>query len=525
MASDLSRALQILVGTLFATLVCARAVAHTAIRYDDDLLIRIEGDTAAVEPQLSAWGISPWRDHPPPRGALFHVPARARAQLDISGIDYVVVESDLQAALERGRALGVPRTEGPAADFFAEFRTLEEIEAQLATWVAADPQRVQAMEVGVSLEGRTISAIRVSDAPDDAPTVLLDGTQHAREWIATMATMYIADAFVNPAGDPEIEALLSQVAFVIVPVANPDGYAHTWERERLWRKNRRDGIGVDLNRNWPVAWGGAGSSPIPDANNYRGSAALSEPEAAAMADFAAQLPRLVAHVDIHCYGQLVLTPWSWGLDEPPALDVLEPLGNAVASAMADVAGSDYDAIRAAQLYSAAGTFPDYTYGTLGARSFTFELRPRDADPFDVGFVLGADQIHPTGQEALAGVLVIAAAAVDAEPLPPGDDGDAPPPAHDTTGGPAASDSSGTTDEPDLGTDGTNAGADTIDVPAGSSGGDVPLDDTSTDDVSSSCACTSAPRHRGAPWLLWGGLGVLARRRRRRAMARSPRLRV
>ena len=44
----------------------------------------------------------------------------------------------------------------------------------------------------------------------------------------------------------------------------------------------RERHGVDLNRNFSVAWGGAGSSGNQRAENYRGAYAFSEPESAAI---------------------------------------------------------------------------------------------------------------------------------------------------------------------------------------------------------------------------------------------------
>src|SRR5436305_1081127 len=83
----------------------------------------------------------------------------------------------------------------------------------------------------------------------------------AREWIAAMTTTCVADRLVRDYDrDPAIRDFVDRHDLWIVPVANPDGYQHSWSADRYWRKNRRDGHGVDLNRNFGVAWGGAGSS-------------------------------------------------------------------------------------------------------------------------------------------------------------------------------------------------------------------------------------------------------------------------
>ena len=48
---------------------------------------------------------------------------------------------------------------GPAgAEFFADFRTIDQINAKLDSWVAARPDLVSTFVVGTSLEGRIIRA-------------------------------------------------------------------------------------------------------------------------------------------------------------------------------------------------------------------------------------------------------------------------------------------------------------------------------------------------------------------------------
>lgn len=516
MASDLSRRLQILTGTLFVVCLSSPRLAHTAVRYDGDAIVRLHGDWATHRRILGSWGIEPWRDHPNPTAPLLHVPAAARPQLDISGLTYEVLEPDLQSALDRARDRP-PTLPGEAEDFFADFRPLGEIEAQLDAWEDEFGKRVTPIDVGTSLQGRTIRAIRICDEEEDLPVVLINATQHAREWISTSSTMYLARTLVE-SDDATVDALRSELAFVIVPVANPDGYVFTWEEDRLWRKNRRDGHGVDLNRNWPVAWGGQGSSGDPASNNYRGAAALSEPEAAALAELAAGLSPLVAHVDVHAYGQLVLSPWSFGLDEAPDDAQLLDLGETMATAMAAVEGSDYLPIPAAELYPASGTLPDYTYGTLGARAFTFELRPQDAEPHAAGFVPGVGEIEPTGEEALAAVLALGAAVVDTRPLAPGDDGDAPvEPA--STG--SSSDGDG---DSSTGGGGSTSGTTAPDAGSSDEGAEVgdgagTSEGATNDDVTdASCACSSrggsGPRGwfwLATVWLVPGRVRARARR--------------
>ena len=103
-----------------------------------------------------------------------------------------------------------------------------------------------ALDVGESIEGRPIRGIEIRSPNKDAGVILISAGQHAREWIAMATGTCVADELVTRADEPEIDALLGELTFVIVPVVNPDGYTYTFSDERFWRKNRRDGTGVDI---------------------------------------------------------------------------------------------------------------------------------------------------------------------------------------------------------------------------------------------------------------------------------------
>ena len=50
---------------------------------------------------------------------------------------------------------------------------------------------------------------------------------------------YIAKELILGYGtSKKITTLVDTFEFVIIPVLNVDGYAYTWEHNRMWRKNR-----------------------------------------------------------------------------------------------------------------------------------------------------------------------------------------------------------------------------------------------------------------------------------------------
>jgi murein tripeptide amidase MpaA len=309
-----------------------------------------------------------------------------------------------------------PPADGGVAgvDFFAAFRTMDEINAKLDAWVAQRPDLVTPFTVGTSLEGRPIRGIRITKAPAGSPGVLFNATQHAREWGATTASLYIADRLVNLYGsDPRVTALLDRAWIDVIPVCNPDGYVYTWTTNRLWRKNRRpnsDGtFGVDLNRNWAFQWGGGGASTIPNDETYRGTSAFSEPESAALRDYFIANTTLAGHIDFHAYSQLVLSPWGYTTALAPNNDAFLALGREMKDAIARTNGASYTAGPiASTLYIASGSSVDHAYGAHGVPSYTIEVR----DTGTYGFVMPVTEIMPNATENFAAAMELADTTVD-----------------------------------------------------------------------------------------------------------------
>jgi carboxypeptidase T len=336
------------------------------------------------------------------------VESSALARLDAAGVAWqtVVPDIDAAAAEERTRIQGARVTDG-GDDWFTEYKNFDAISAHLALLAARSPELASVETIGRSIQGRPLLAMRIGGTAPDAKPMLINGTQHAREWIAAMVTTCVADRLVRGyATDPAIHAFVDHTELWVVPVVNPDGYQHSWGSNRYWRKNRRGTHGVDLNRNYGVAWGGDGSSSREGSEVYRGLTAFSEPESRALRDLALR-EQIAIHVDFHAYGQLLLYPWSY--TRTPAADRAKyaAVGDRMASAIAATHQSRYTLQSGADLYAAAGTMSDWMYGEAHALSFTIELRPRGSRGAG-GFVLPPEQIKPTCDEGLAAVLALRA---------------------------------------------------------------------------------------------------------------------
>lgn len=371
-------------------------------------------------------------------------------ELDALGLQYQVVLDNVQTLVDAETQQRMAARAQAGADFFSDYRTIGEINDYLDQIVADFPTLASKFEVGQSLEGRTVYGLKIAKLdlidPDgdeaSRPGFVINGCQHAREWISPASVMYLADQLVNGYGsDSQITEYLDELVFYIVPVVNPDGYNYTFPTnqggagQRLWRKNRRNNgngtFGVDLNRNWSTAWGQPGSSSSPSSETYRGTGPFSEPESTNLSNFMLSLPNVKAHLDIHSFSQLILGPWAYSEDFcPPREEELRLAQSLQEDAMDSVYGTNYEAGLGcdALLYVASGTAPDWSFDELDALSWTYELR----DTGQFGFTLPPDQIVPTGQETVAGVLSLAdflltPLIIEADTLPALADADTPVP--------------------------------------------------------------------------------------------------
>jgi hypothetical protein len=332
-------------------------------------------------------------------------------ELVASGIPFRVVVEDVQSLVNAERddiARAARRGDG---DWFQNYKSYQEINDRLDFFVQSHPDLALTSTIGQSIEGRDIRMIRITgpDAEgnprDGRPAFVIDGTQHAREWISPMTVMFAADRLLQQYGvDPRIRSVVDSVDFYLVPATNPDGYEYTWNSDRYWRKNLRinEGsscLGVDLNRNWNVGWGGEGSSNNPCSDVYHGLEPWSEPEVSAVRDLTRSLSaRLGAYLDFHSFGQLVLSPWMYTLTPPPDGKRLDGYGQIMSDAIRSVHGVRYLSGQGSRiLYIAAGTAHDWAYGELEVPAWGIELRGNN-------FVLTPDQIVPTGEENLEAIL-------------------------------------------------------------------------------------------------------------------------
>ncbi|KAF9437784.1 hypothetical protein BGZ76_011103 [Entomortierella beljakovae] len=310
--------------------------------------------------------------------------------------------------------------------WFTNYHTHEEIKDFYLQLADDYPELITYIpSVGQTVEGRDIFAIKLTTKEQDGsikekPQIWWQGLQHAREWAGGSTVQYLTHHLVTNYGKAStITKILEDIEFIIVPVMNIDGYDYTWNRNRLWRKNRRNnGLGawgVDLNRqvgnyvfqNWDDHFGEGGSSGFPWSETYHGPHAASEPEVQALQDFFGAQKRIVGAIDFHCYSQLVLRPEGWTTAPAPHEKEHKFVGDKIVSIIKGVHGKKYISEPSVALYKTTGAASDWFYGEKATEanngqrvySYTIELRPSDTNPGGrSGFILPPEEIIPLGEE-------------------------------------------------------------------------------------------------------------------------------
>lgn len=109
---------------------------------------------------------------------------------------------------------------------FDRFYSYQELTRALEQLAAFAPDRVRRHSIGRSPEGRELWMLTVTDFtrgdPDRKPAYLIHGNLHAQELSGTTAALYVAHHLVTD-DTPELQRLLGEVVFYIVPRINPDG--------------------------------------------------------------------------------------------------------------------------------------------------------------------------------------------------------------------------------------------------------------------------------------------------------------
>ncbi|CAL8376204.1 unnamed protein product [Arctogadus glacialis] len=337
-----------------------------------------------------------------------------KSHLDYYEIQYSIMIRDLQVALdeeaeEMDAATRDVEPRNTDAFDYSRYHTIEEIYNFQDMLVSEKPNLVSKIVIGQSYEGRPLNVLKFSTGGTSRPAIWLDTGIHSREWVTQASGIWFAINIVDTYGkDQALTAILDKMDIFLEIVTNPDGFAYTHSKNRMWRKTRKPNpgsscVGVDPNRNWDAGFGGAGASGSPCAETYRGPSANSESEVKAIVDFVKSHGNIKAFISIHAYSQMLLFPY--GFTKTPARDhgELHELAKKAITNLASLYGTRYrygSIINT--IYQASGGTIDWTYDQGIKYSYTFELR----DTGRYGFILPANQILPTAKETWLALMTI-----------------------------------------------------------------------------------------------------------------------
>ena len=244
-----------------------------------------------------------------------------------------------------------------------------------------------------SIGGNGIKWVKISDNPtissEEEPQILYTAIHHAREPNSlSQLVFYMWYLLENYELDNEIKSIVDNTELFFIPVVNPDGYLYNEKTDPngggFWRKNRKNGHGVDNNRNYEYyingnsnngVWGGEGASNNTSSSSYHGTGPFSEIENQAIKWFCEQ-HNFVMAFNNHSYGDLLLYPYGYTSDAPtPENEVFEIISEEL------VSRNGFNNILSSGLYPAAGDSDDYMYGTIGTHNKIYAMTPEIGSEF------------------------------------------------------------------------------------------------------------------------------------------------
>ncbi|XP_059061020.1 carboxypeptidase B-like [Achroia grisella] len=183
--------------------------------------------------------------------------------------------------------------------------------------LARNHPSVDVLSQGTTIEGRPIKYIRISSTnfmEFNKPVVFIQALIQAREWISLPVVLHAINKLVTDITDQDV---VDDIDWIILPIANPDGYEFSRISSRLWTKNRRinnnECIGVNINRNFDVEFY-ENPSTNPCSENFRGQRAESEIETRSIRDILLlNQGRIQLFLNLQSFGSQILYGFGNGI--------------------------------------------------------------------------------------------------------------------------------------------------------------------------------------------------------------------
>ena len=235
------------------------------------------------------------------------------------------------------------------------YHSYQEIIDLMDSLVTAFPDICSKTVYGTSIEGRELSALKISDnvtVDEVEAEVMFDGGIHGDEiGAAENCIRFARHLCVEYGNDQQITTLINTREIWIYCMVNPDG------RENMSRYNA---YGVDLNRDWGYMWDSWGGS----------TGAYSQLESKALRECMYN-NQFVVHTTYHSGTEFISCPWSYRPDHCPDYDHIIQLAGVYSSA------SGYPNLEYGQgctgMYPINGSSKDSNYGVNGSISWSMEI--------------------------------------------------------------------------------------------------------------------------------------------------------
>jgi len=235
------------------------------------------------------------------------------------------------------------------------YHTYAEIIALADSLVTAFPDICEKYLFGTSVQGRELSALKISDnvsLSENEAEVFFDGGIHGDEvGAAENCIRFARDLCRDYGSDPDITDLVDNREIWIYYMVNPDGRVSD---------DRTNANGVDCNRDSGYMWDGWGGS----------SGAFSQPESKALRDCHYNR-QFVVHTTYHSGTEYISCPWSYRADQCPDFTHILQLAGEYASS-SGYSNMDYGQGNSG-MYAINGSTKDTNYGMMGAISWSMEI--------------------------------------------------------------------------------------------------------------------------------------------------------
>lgn len=179
-----------------------------------------------------------------------------------------------------------------AQTLYSSKSMVNDINTILYSYADKYPSYVYVTKEGESNQKNDILTIRIGNGKKH---IFINAAHHGKENMTSILAMNQIDYLIKKYQyDKELKDILDQVSIVFLPIVNPDGVeisrgnlipaANVSMVSRASNKNKysswkANGVGVDLNRNYPMRWDYIINDPgRPNFKNYKGEKPFSEIE-------------------------------------------------------------------------------------------------------------------------------------------------------------------------------------------------------------------------------------------------------